>query len=270
MPGRDTFYVGNNKYLKNANYTLSLGEDVYCAAYRERLILGPIDFEDGEARFSKKAVIIPSNVYFQFVDTIDRAYQSFQQGSNISWESLIYRHSKSHHIVGKYDYYNDDSDYGTRLSLCIKWFFKNDPTFNRLVEDGFREAIDETKIIGDSHYLKRGCYMNEEQLAILHTNLNTLLEFSYYETDSKTFVLELVNYVVNNAKQRAFLKEKLMDYQTMTYQSKVKLLKQLLNEMFDDKKREKDDPENGLKIFLDSLSNKVILTFSLLNYHLKE
>ena len=61
-----------------------------------------------------------------------------------------------------------------------------------------------------------------------------------------------------------------MDYQTMTYQSKVKLLKQLLNEMFDDKKREKDDPENGLKIFLDSLSNKVILTFSLLNYHLKE
>ena len=54
MPGRDTFFVGNDKYLKNANYTLALGEDVYCAAYRERLWLGPIEFTDGEAKFSKK------------------------------------------------------------------------------------------------------------------------------------------------------------------------------------------------------------------------
>ena len=81
MPGWDTFYVGNNKYLKNANYTLSLGKDVHCAAYRERLILSQIDFEDSEAPFSKKAVIIPSNVYFQFIDTIDRAYQSFNKGA---------------------------------------------------------------------------------------------------------------------------------------------------------------------------------------------
>ena len=187
MPGRDTFYVGNNKYLKNANYTLCLGEDIYCSAYRERLVLGPIEFDDGEARFSKKAVIIPSGVYYEFVDTIHKAYQSFQIGSEDHWEKLIYKHSKAHHVVGKYDYYNEDSDYGTRLSLCIKWFFKNDKSFNRLVEDGLRDAIDSAKITGDSHYLRRGCYMDADQLSILYSHLTTLLEFSYYEIDSKKY-----------------------------------------------------------------------------------
>ena len=155
MPAREMFYVGNNKYVKNSNYSLFLGGDIYCCAYRERLVLGPMDFDDGEAHFSKKAVVIPSDVYYDFVETIHKAHQSFQVGSDQSWEKLIYKHSKAHHLVGKYAYYNEDSDYGTRLGICVKWFFKNDKSFNRLVEDGLCDAIDSAKITGDSHYLKR-------------------------------------------------------------------------------------------------------------------
>ena len=112
--------------------------------------------------------------------------------------------------------------------------------------------------------------MNADQLAILYTHLATLLQFSYYETDSKKHVVELVDYATSTPKLREFLKQKLGDYETMTYQSKVKILKHLLNEMFDDQKKEKEDENYGLKVFLDSLSNKVMLVFSLLNYRLKE
>ena len=272
MPGRDTFFVGNDKYLKNANYTLALGEDVYCAAYRERLLLGPIEFTDGEAIFSKKAVIIPCNVYYQFVDTVRKAYHSFHTGSEQDWDAIIYKHSRNHHIIGKYDYYNDDAEYGTRFSLCIRWFFKTDKSFNRLVENGYREPIDPEKVTDDYTFLKRGWYMDNNQLSILYSNLATLLEYSYYEVDSKKYVLELVDYVLESEKLCEFLKEKVVDFQTMTYQSKVKILKHLLSVMFEEKKKDDggEDANYNQKIFLDSLSNKVMLVFSLLNFRMKE
>ena len=270
MPGRESFHVGTNKYLKNANFSLCLGEDVYVAAFREKLIAGVTEADaEGDLRFSKKAIVIPSNVYYQFVDCVFKAQESFEQNSDKHWEALIYKHSKAHHIIGKYDYYNEDSDYGTRFSICIKWYFKNDRSFNRLVDEGHNLPIDTAKITGDNHYLRRGCYMDGNQVSILYEHLSTLMEFSYYETDSKKHVSELVDYATTNAKLRDFLKDKLSDYENMTYQTKVKILKHLLNEMFEDKKKDKDDEHYGLKIFLDSLANKTLLVFSLINYRLK-
>ena len=268
MPGRDTFYVGDKKYLKNANYSLCLGEDIYCCAYHERIIMGPINFDDGEAKFTKKAVIIPASAYFEFVDTITKAHESFQNGSEEHWEKAIYKHSKAHSIIGKYEDFNGDAEYGPRLSICIKWFFKLDKSFNRMVEEGTCEPIDTTKITGDHHFLKRGCYMDNDQVSILHSNLPTLLEYSYYETEPQKYVSEFVDYAMSSSKMRDFLKEKLADYQSLTYQSKVKILKHLLKEMFDDKKRENAD--YAQKIFLDSCTNKVQLIFSLLNFRLKQ
>ena len=100
----------------------------------------------------------------------------------------------------------------------------------------------------------------------------TLLEYSYYEVDSKKYVLELVDYVLESEKLCEFLKEKVVDFQTMTYQSKVKILKHLLSVMFEEKKKDDggEDANYNQKIFLDSLSNKVMLVFSLLNFRMKE
>ena len=71
MPGRESFHVGTNKYLKNANFSLCLGEDVYVAAFREKLVAGVTEVDaEGDLRFSKKAIVIPSNVYYQFVDQL--------------------------------------------------------------------------------------------------------------------------------------------------------------------------------------------------------
>ena len=78
MPGKDNFYI-NKKYLKNANYTLALGSDTYIACYQERLVLGPVELDStGEALFTKKAIIIPSNVYYGFTNAVRRGYQAFQ------------------------------------------------------------------------------------------------------------------------------------------------------------------------------------------------
>ena len=38
MPGKDTFHV-NKKYLKNANYSLALGNDTYVASFQERILI---------------------------------------------------------------------------------------------------------------------------------------------------------------------------------------------------------------------------------------
>ena len=65
MPLKDCFQVGT-KLLKHANYYLPLNEDCYIAAYQERVLLGHVeDFEQDMAKFNKKAIVIPSNVYYQ-------------------------------------------------------------------------------------------------------------------------------------------------------------------------------------------------------------
>ena len=61
----------------------------------------------------------------------------------------------------------------------------------------------------------------------------------------------------------------------MTYQSKMKLIKEILTEMFQEKKDgTAENEENGqnyqMKTYLDALGNKVQLIFSLLKYHLKQ
>ena len=102
MPSKDCFQVGQ-KFLKNVNYYLSLNEDCYIAAYQERVLIGHVeDFDQDMAKFNKKAIVIPSNVYFEIVNTIRKGKESFDKDSMDCWEEVIYRHSKVHHIVGKY------------------------------------------------------------------------------------------------------------------------------------------------------------------------
>ena len=122
MPGKDTFYV-NKKYLKNANYTLALGSDTYAAAYQERIILGPVELDpSGEALFTKKAVIIPSNVYFEFINAVRRGFKAFQDGDETPFEMVLYKYSKVHHVVAKYEKWeNGGDDCESKFKVQIKW-----------------------------------------------------------------------------------------------------------------------------------------------------
>ena len=89
MGGKDSFQVGN-KYLKNSNYYVPLNDDYYIAAYQERILIGKVeDFDGDNAKFNKKSIVIPSNVYFEFVDCIRKACQSFKDQTSEAWEVIL-------------------------------------------------------------------------------------------------------------------------------------------------------------------------------------
>ena len=90
----------------------------------QRLRLQPqLNYQD-MAKFNKKAIVIPSNVYFEFVNCISKAYQHFQDGKEEPFEEVIYRHSKVHWIVGKYEMDEDSEE--MNLKIIIKWNFAKD------------------------------------------------------------------------------------------------------------------------------------------------
>ena len=64
----DILYI-NDKYLEKANYNLCVGDNLYVASYQEKILLGPIQYDDvtGKAKFTKKSVTIPSLQYVDFV-----------------------------------------------------------------------------------------------------------------------------------------------------------------------------------------------------------
>ena len=272
MVGRDTFYV-NKKYLKNANYSLALGDDMYVASYNERILMGRVELDaSGEALFTKKAVIIPSNVYFVLTNAIKRGTKAFKEGDETPFEILLYKYSKVHHVVAKFEKWENDLEDGEfKFKIQIKWNFKANRSFNSLVEMGLKDAIDTSNIPGDWVWLRRIASFSQEQLEMVHTNLATILEYSFFEKDSKSLVLEFIDYVVSSPKLSQYVLEKLKGYEELGYQSKMKILRYLVTAMFEEKKSpENNGQDYGLKAFMDALSNKVILVFSLFNHRLLE
>ena len=273
MPGKDTFYV-NNKYLKNANYTLALGSDTYIAAYQERIVAGPVELcpNSGDARFTKKAVIIPSNVYFAFTNSVRKGLEAFENDDQTPFEDILYKYSKVHHVVAKYERWEngtDDEDF--KFKLNVKWNFKSDRSWNRMVEMGLKDTIDTSNYNGNWIWLKRNATFSKDQLEMVHAHLGTILEYSFYEQDSKVLVLNFIEYVLSSPKLRQYVSEKLETYETLTYPAKMKILKYLVASMFEERKPlENEGSDYGQKTLMDSLSNKVILTFSLFNHRINQ
>ena len=144
-----------------------------------------------------------------------------------------------------------------------------------MVEEGLKDPIVVDDLAEkDWLYLRRGIFLTKNQVEMIFLNLSKLLEYSYYNADSKKVVLEFIDHIFSKPKLKTFVEEKLKDYEAMTYQSKMKLLKELLTEMMKDKQDEKgENDEIGQsyqwKTYLDILSNKVQLIYALINFHLK-
>ena len=107
---------------------------------------------------------------------------------------------------------------------------------------------------------------------MVYAHLSTILEYSFYEQDSKVLVLDFIDYVVSSPKLSKYVLEKLEGYEALPYPSKMKILKYLLTAMFEEKNAggEREGQDYGLKTYMDSLSNKVLLVFSLFNHRLQE
>ena len=271
MLAKDNFHIGK-KYLKNAHYTLGLGNDNYASSFAERLILGPADFDEAEPRFSKRAIVIPASCYIDLTRAIQKAYDCFQrEDPQENFEVVLFRHSKVHHIVARYETWaSDDSpdEPQPAFKILIRWFYKKDSNYQRLVDSGIKPQIDPDLQSSDSLFLKRGLYLGKDQTEILYHQLETLFEHSFYELDSKEIVMNFVDFVMSKDKLRSFVEEKLEHYKDMAYPTKMKIIRHLVTEMFEDKRLGPDTEHFGMKRCMNALSNKVALVFSLFAYRL--
>ena len=67
------------------------------------------------------------------------------------------------------------------------------------------------------------------------------------------------------------MEEKLLDYDGLTFKSKVKLVHHLLAQMFEDKKLSNaEEVDRDMKIYLDILSNKILLIFCIISFRLNQ
>ena len=134
----DILYI-NDKYLEKANYNFCLGDNLHVASYQIRILLGPIQFDEvnGKARFSKKSATIPSSQYVDFVRVVERANASFDAKDSIPWETVLYKFSKTHHLIAKFDIYEEEPVF----KLLIKWNFDNDRSWKKLVDQGNFETF---------------------------------------------------------------------------------------------------------------------------------
>ena len=163
------------------------------------------------------------------------------------------------------------------LKIIIKWNFKNDRTFNKSVEEGLAKPINTDDLPENSKewlFLRRGIFLSRSQVDIIDCHLDSILQYSYYgNQDNKKIILKFIDFILTNPKMKDFVKDQLKDYETMTYQAKMKLIKDILAEMFDEGKKEEEEEQDQnykMKTFLDNIATKTQLVFSLLNYHLKQ
>ena len=139
MPGKDTYHVGN-KFLKNAGFYINLGSDVFAASFKERILIGTCEFDDkDDGYFSKKSIVIPSTVYVNFVQCLQKAMQFFTNDKEgATFEKLLFKYSKVHHVVTQFGSYQDGPP---SFKLLIKWNFAKDKAWSKLCEDGKKIQI---------------------------------------------------------------------------------------------------------------------------------
>ena len=271
MPSKELFHVGQ-KYLNKANFYVTLESNLAAASYPEKLVLGPTESEDrgedGEKlKFSKRALILPSSSFFTLTKAVNKAVNSFAANEETEWSMLIFRHSKIHEVFAEYQIYEG----APVFKFLIKWHFSRDTRFLKMCQDGANEVSDMSNLEGrETVFLRRGAYLNKESCEILVAHLATLLEFCYFENSAlKKMTLDFVDFVVSDGKLKTYVESKLPEFDSMKYQSKVKIVKHLLSALFEQKNMNQEDQDFGMKKYYDCLSNKVNLVFSLFNLHLK-
>ena len=267
----DMFQVAD-RYLHRANLWYCLSSELYCASFPERLLIGYVESDTGTEsqadllKFSKRSISLPSSYFFIFTNCLRRAKKSFDESDTNPWETVLYKLSKSHEVVFSYHMWDEE----WRFQLGIRWNLTKDKNFQKkLAEAG--ETMPDIGLLKDkeSVYLKRGCYLTKEDVDVLSLHLSQLLQFAYFENpDTKQMVMDFTDHVIGSPKLRDFVMEKLKEFPELHYQKKVKIMKDLLNRMFEEKEEQKQDILYSRKNYYQILSSKANLVFSLLNCQL--
>ena len=262
---KDNMYVKQGCSLTHAYYHLSLGGGLYVGAYREKLIIGPVESPEEQPQFSKNSVVVPSSSFYSFSTAVSRGRQSFEREDPAVWEKEIYAHSPHQKLFAIYETWQGEQF----LKLSYKWYFKKDKVFQHMCAHGERDPIDESTLPEgqDFKFLKRFVALPLEAVELLDMQMPTLLEFSLYgNTASKAKLLNLIEYATSSEESRARLRKDLRPFDQMTNRARVVFLQKLLKRMFEEKKLKNDDHQQ--KSYLDEMVSKINLIFPLLQHQL--
>ena len=268
-------YQLSDKYLHRSNYWVDLTDSIYAAAFPEKLIVGLTDYQTGTEdkpdviKFSNRGVAIPATNFFIFTTCCKRAYKCYQTGDTTPWEMVLFKPTRVHEVVAQYHEWESEMQF----RLVIRWEFKKDKNHLRRVKLGMADAVDESRLENANYvYLKqRGCHLTFQNLEIFMEHLPSLIEACFFERDeNKVMVLKFIDFVLDNPEIKSFVEKKLEEFSQLHYKSKVKILRDLLVQMFEKASEKKEEIPYSMKIYYDYLSSKCTLVYSLLNCHLKE
>ena len=178
MGGKANFFISDNTYLHHANYNFALESGAMVSAFQGKILIGLTDYDDkGQLRFNpKRTIIIPASNFVEFIKVIKKAYNALKNKSEEKFEDLIYQHSPTHLLVGKYQSW--ENQWG--FSMFYKWRHAMDKNFQNLVKLNERTPVNISKL-EDPEYqpLKRGLFnLKLSDLEMLVSQLDTILRYT--------------------------------------------------------------------------------------------
>ena len=167
-------------------------------------------------------------------------------------------------MFGKYE----DSE--PCFKILVRWNYQKDRQYQKLVESGERDPVANTsEEQGGWIWLKRGAYLHQAEVEILHAQWLSVLEHSLNpSSNSKSRVLDFINFVISSDTHRLFVQEKLEGYDRLNFKAKIKMLNHLLNHFYEEKNLDKEGSFH-LKNYLDVLACHTLVIFPLLFWHLR-
>lgn len=260
---RSNFEV-KDAFLKNANHYVELDKGLYCASFIGTIIIGPVEFDDqSQLKFSAKSVIVPAFEFFQLVNVLHMGKNAYVEGCQESFQEILYDHPPSYQLMALFNQYDESWNF----SLRYRWFFNKDRRYLQKVSVGLAEPIKTTD--GQEFiFLPRGVRLAPHQVDLLWNQLHVLLQHTIFANDqTKQKVREFVAYVISNAELCTTMKNKLEDFKDLKFKDKAELLEEFFNAMAQERKMSPASFE--AQTYLETLTNKMNLVYSLFNFHLK-
>ena len=109
------------------------------------------------------------------------------------------------------------------FNLVILWHFNKDRSCIKMCADNGMINDQWATLEGkESTYLKRGCFMKKESVEILEAHLPSVLECCFFENPTtRKIITDFIDYVLADRKLEDYVREKLSDYPSLTYQMKI-------------------------------------------------
>lgn len=245
-------------YLLHSNFHTCLGSNLVIGSYLGKVIIGDTEVDDNnQCRFQPKSLTVPADKLFNFVNVIKKAQNALQTESEEPFEDSVWVVSNRYALVGNYGQYEGD----WRFSLRMKWHHKKDSKFLQKVACGLAEPILDKP---DWIYLQRGFVLSKEQVDNIHGMMPTILSHAFFDSaTTQQQIHELVDFAVGKEDLWSYVTENLKIYPSMSHIARMEILRTLIVAKMTSDGLTSDDFK--VKTMVDSLSNKMILIFCLLN-----